>query len=142
VARKVKRKRTVQKRKTTRRVRQKKKSKNISYLAIIVVIILFVFAIYYFSKGLQQPYQQPSQQPSGTTPTTGGQGAAASVGGFCKKDSECFVAYCKGQAKDCINATQMATYANDNCNRYTDFVVENKQDYSVCACVQYACTLK
>jgi hypothetical protein len=127
--------------------REKKTSKNTLYLAIIVVFIVLASVFYYFgfSKGLQQPYQQPFQQPSGTsgtTPTTSGQGTATSVGGFCNKDSDCFVAYCKGQAKDCINATKMATYANDNCNTYSDFFVENKQDASTCGCVQNACTMK
>jgi len=139
MARKVKRKRTVKKRKTTRRVRQKKTSKNISYLAIIVVIIMFVFIIYYFSKGLQQPYQQPYQQPSETTPTTSGQGAAASVGGYCKTKYECFITSCKGQTEDCVNTTQLTFYSK-KCNSYPDWVV-GRQDTSRCACVQNACTM-
>jgi len=139
VARKVKRKRTVKKRKTARRVRQKKTSKNISYLAIIVVIIMFVFVIYYFSKGLQQPYQQPYQQPSETTPTTSGQGAAASIGGYCKTKYECFITSCKGQTEDCVNTTQLTFYSK-KCNSYPDWVV-GRQDISRCACVQNACTM-
>lgn len=141
MARKVKSKRTVKKRRITRRIRQKKTSKNISYLAIIVVIILFVFAIYYFSlsKGLQQPNQQPDQQPSGTTPTTSGQGAAASVGGYCKTKYECFITSCKGQTEDCVNTTQLTFYSK-KCNSYPDWVV-GRQDISRCSCITNACTM-
>ena len=135
MARKVKRKRTAQKRKTNRRVATKKTSKNSSYLAIIVVIIVFVFAIYYFSfnKGSQQqPYQQ-----TGETPSTAG--SEIVTGGLCKKNSECFMTYCKGQAENCVNTTQLSFYSR-NCKTYSDWIIEN-QDFSKCSCVQNACMI-
>jgi hypothetical protein len=127
--------------KRIRRVQAKNKKTNYSLYVAFFVILAFVLVIVYLAGSLGKP--QPNagnlneNQPSNTQPEI-----KTSIGGYCKRDSECFVAYCKGRTKDCINVTQMATYANDNCNNYSDFVVENKQDYSVCGCVQGACTLK
>ena len=123
--------------KKTKRVKRSKKTKsNNIYLPIIVLIaIVFVLAFYYFNsaKGFQF-----SEENRNTNPLT--QGTRISIGGFCKADSECFITYCKGQSRDCINSTQMATYSN-NCKSYSDWVVENNQDPSVCSCIQNACTM-
>lgn len=142
MARKVKRKRAVHKRIATRRVTAPKKTNRHNfYLLVFVLVIFLAFIVYYFNFFHQQPQVNEPAQQNQVTPTQQVTTPINVPGGSCTKDSQCFIAYCKGQTKDCINVTQTATYANDKCRTYSDFVLENKQDYSVCACVQYACTI-
>jgi len=114
-----------------------KTNKNKLVLPIILVFVfvaVFVYIIFSSAK---------KEQPSGGTtegPLTPSTAIPATVGGYCKKDSECFLSYCKGQTEDCINATQMAVYPK-NCRTYSDWIIE-KQDYTRCACIQSACTIR
>jgi hypothetical protein len=129
--------------KKVRRIRKKVQVKNKKvnyslYIAFFVVLAIVLAVVYIFSNVGNPNYGGTSNENQATnSPQTG---TRTSIGGFCKLNSECFVTYCKGQSRDCINSTQMATYSQ-NCKSYSDWVVENKQDYSVCSCVQNACTL-
>ena len=113
-----------------------KTNKNNLYLPIIILlVVVFAFVIFYFSSA-------KSVQPSGggnEIPSTSSTETQTSVGGNCKTNYECFVTSCKGQAEDCINATQMAIYPK-NCKTYSDWTV--KQDASKCDCEQNACTMR
>lgn len=57
----------------------------------------------------------------------------------CQISSQCFITYCKGQEKRCVNTTTFSDYSK-NCMSYSDWVVET-QDTSECACVSNVCKM-
>jgi hypothetical protein len=142
VTRKVKRKRTTR-RKTTRRkkITPKKTNRHNLYLLLIVIAIFLSFIIYYFNFFKQQTQANGPTSQNQVTPTQQVTNPINVPGGGCTKDSQCFMTFCKDQTEDCVNITQLSSYSK-NCKTYSDWVVENKQDYSRCACVQNACTMK
>jgi hypothetical protein len=107
----------------------------------LIAVVLIV--IYYFSTNQgTQPYVNSGESPGVSPPSSPNQPTQPTVkGGGCTKDSECFITYCKGQTKYCVNTSQYINYYK-NCKTYSDWIVENKQDASSCGCVQNACTLK
>ena len=123
--------------KVIKKLEKKKINKYNIYLGTFVLIIILMIIIYYssfiqISKELEG-YQE-NQIPMITTPSQ------IVVGGFCKRDSECFITTCKdSQIKDCVNTTQLTDY-NKNCKTYSDWIVE-KQDPSKCACIQNSCKM-
>ena len=121
------------------KVGSENKKVNYSLYIAFFVVLAFVLVVVYIAGNLRSPTYGGTSNENQTTnnPQTE---TRTSIGGFCKKDSECFINYCKGQSKDCINSTQMATYSV-NCKSYSDWVVENTQDPSVCACSQNYCTM-
>ena len=124
--------------KRVRRVQAKKKKTNYSLYVAFVIIAFVLIAVYIFSSlGNLQPYagNTNGNQPAITQPET------RSTGGFCKTRFECFITSCKGQAQDCINATQMATYANDKCGTSSDWNEGVTQNSSRCTCIQNACAM-
>lgn len=125
--------------KKVRKNRVQIKKVNYSFYIVFFVVLAFVLVIVYIFGNFGNPtYGGTSNENQATNnPQTE---TRASIGGFCKINSECFITYCKGQSRDCINSTQMATYSQ-NCKSYSDWVVENNQDPSVCSCIQNACTL-
>jgi hypothetical protein len=57
----------------------------------------------------------------------------------CQTNSQCFITYCKGQEKRCVNTTSFSSYSK-NCQSYSDWVMET-QDASECACIDSVCKM-
>ena len=123
-----------------KRTKQKKTNRHNLYLGIVALIIVISLFVYYFNfiQGQQYYYDNEQKEIPGTTTITEEQ-RKMTTGGFCKKNSECFLTYCKGKTENCINTTQLSVYSR-NCKSYSDWVLE-EQDFSRCACVQNACAL-
>ena len=116
---------------------KKKKEKRINkytvYLGTFVLIVILILVIYY--SRFVQINKKIENQEEILLPKT----ELTIEKGFCKKNSECFITYCKGSEKDCVNTTQLSIYSK-NCKTYSDWVVE-KQDFSRCSCIRNFCTM-
>jgi len=105
------------------------------FLGTFVLMIILMLVVYYsnFIQISKEPESyQEIQKPTITT--------EMAIGGSCKRDSECFITYCKdSQTKGCVNTTQLSTYSK-NCKTYSDWIIEVR-DPSKCACIQNSCTM-
>lgn len=128
--------------KKTKNIRKNKKiNKYNVYAAIFSLVIVVLLLFYYSSLSNVKPSENVQKGDQITVPKTETLPQIIVTGGNCKRNSECFVSYCKGQSKDCINSTQTAAYSKTICKTYSDWIIENKQDYSKCACVQNVCKM-
>ncbi len=123
------------KKKVIKKLEKKKINKYNIYLGTFVLIIILMIIVYYssFIQIIKEPeIFQETQTLTITTPSE-------IVGGFCKRDSECFITQCKDNEKDCVNTTQLTDYSK-NCKTYSDWIV-GTQNISKCACIQNSCTM-
>jgi hypothetical protein len=125
------RKRSV--RKTKRVSISKVKKPNFNPVIILAVLMVLILAAIYYST--LKPMQTYGNNQQTTTPDA--TGTASVEGGTCKNNYQCFITYCKGQEKSCVNITQLSGYS-ENCRTYSDWVTD-VQDSSKCACVQNLC---
>jgi hypothetical protein len=123
--------------KSSRKVEQKKKFKINPVLIAAVLVVLILAAAFYFKAPAGQTPQKVESNNQQTT--VGQQSSQPSVGGNCERNNECFVTYCKGEEKSCVNVTELSDYSK-KCKTYLDWVV-SRQDSSTCSCVNNVCTM-
>lgn len=122
--------------KKVKKIEKEKVNKYTIFLGTFVLIIILMLVVYYssFIQVSEDFDSYKKAQPQTII------GPETITGGFCKRDSECFITTCKdSQIKDCVNTTQLTDY-NKNCKTYSDWIVE-KQDPSKCACIQNSCKM-
>jgi len=130
----VKKYKETRKKKVIKELEKEEINKHIIFLGTFILIITLILIVFYSSfiqiRKESEKYQG-IQTPIITEPKS-------VVGGFCKRDSECFITTCRdSQIKDCVNTTQLTDY-HENCKIYSDWIVE-MQDPSECACIQNVC---
>jgi hypothetical protein len=123
--------------KSSRKVEQKKKFKINPVLIAAIAIVLVLAAAYYFNAPAAQ--NNPKIESGNQQTTIGPQASQPSVGGNCERNNECFVTYCKGEERSCVNVTELSGYSK-KCRTYLDWVV-SRQDSSTCSCVNNVCTM-
>ena len=132
-----KKKRNARRRASRAKAKAKKPRFNPIIIVILAVLVIIALGVAFYSPktpGAQIHDEQDEQQP-----TFPGAPVTSAVEGICQKNNQCFITYCKDEAKRCVNTTQLTGYSS-NCKTYSDWVTD-VQDYSKCACVQNVCKM-
>ncbi len=126
--------------KQIKKLEKKKFNKYNIYLGTFSLIIILILIVFYSSFNQMIKEQEVEKNKEIRTPITTTTFETSMLGGFCKRDSQCFITTCKeSKVKDCINTTQLTDY-HKKCETYSDWIIE-RQDSSKCGCVQNACKM-
>ena len=122
--------------KKVQRKRQPKQAKKtqgpMAYFAVAAIFLVLLAAIVMLGNNNSQETYASGQEDEQKIAPPVSQDA-------CNTNSQCFITYCRGQDRRCVNTTTLSSYSK-NCASYSDWVIET-QVSGDCACVDGMCEM-